>query len=527
MGIFSNKRSAGVLLHITSLPGGHGIGDFGKEALDFIGWLKKSGFCLWQVLPLGHTGFGDSPYQCFSAFAGNPLLISINNLKEIGLLSGSDEIFLQKFPKDYVDYGLVYTAKYAAFRRAWKIFATLSPNSTLKRAFFNFINSPRIAEWLDDYAMFMSLKEHFNGSAWTEWPNPIKTRKATALCEIQVQLQESISFYKFIQFLFFRQWETIRSACNDAGIKIIGDIPIYVAQDSADTWSHQSCFLLDDAGKPKCVAGVPPDYFSNTGQFWGNPIYDWEKMARNGYKWWIKRLKASLALYDYVRLDHFRGFFGYWSIPADAAYASEGKWIKGPGLDFFHEISKSLEAPLPLIAEDLGEITTDVHAGRDILNMPGMKILQFAWTPRSMEPLIPDFNSQYLPHQIIDNSVIYTGTHDNDTTRGWWNTADKRTRTCLQVYLSVDGQCIHNDLMRAAFASTASAAIVPIQDILGLGSEARMNCPGKPDGNWAWRLGDFHGVRDCTQKIRDFLLLYDRCANPPETVKTQAKEPTY
>ena len=524
----SLTRHAGILLHITSLPGNSLIGEMGQSAFDFIKWLHKAGMAYWQVLPLGHTGYGDSPYQCFSAFAGNPLLISLANLSKLGLLDAEQIVLSDSDDKNNVNYGRVYTQKMPLLNQAWQRFFKGDGDKSLHKEFDAFISDPDNAIWLEDYAMFMSLKESFNGQSWIEWPKPIRTRTKAALAEAADKLSERILYFKFLQFIFFRQWTAIKASCLENKIQIIGDLPIYVSYDSADTWANQQLFLLTKDGHPLQVAGVPPDYFSETGQLWGNPIYDWKKMAKDQYAWWKLRIKNCLKLYDYIRLDHFRGFFGYWSVRATAETAIDGKWVAGPGLAFFEALQKDFGENLPIIVEDLGEITSDIVSARKSLNLPGMSVLQFAWGTNSLEPLIPNPNSNYLPYQIEQNSIVYTGTHDNNTTRGWWDSAPKNEKTCLQVYLSVDGNCIHHDLIRCAFSTVAHTLIIPMQDLLGLGSEARMNMPGRSVGNWSWRVTQEQLSDNNAEWLYNLSLVYGRCNTPPEiAIKESCKEPEY
>ena len=478
------ERASGVLLHPTSLPGPYGIGDLGPSAYRFVDWLADSGCKLWQILPLGPTGYGDSPYQCFSAFAGNPYLISPEFLLRDDLLHSDDLVEIPDFPTDKVDFGRLIP---------WKL-------NLLERAFIRFKSAPQpvrrdyerfCAEnvsWLPDYALFMALKETYGGGAWDGWPDPLRKRDADSLAEAGRRHADAVERFSFYQFIFFRQWADLREHAHGRGIRIIGDIPIFVAYDSADVWANSELFHLDEDGQPTVVAGVPPDYFSRTGQLWGNPLYRWDVLKAAGYDWWIARFSAMLRQVDVVRLDHFRGFAGYWEIPAGSPTAETGRWVPGPGEDFLKvlkaalgDASTGLSTGLPIIAEDLGEITPDVIELRDQFNLPGMKILQFAFSG-------PD--NPFLPHNYPDNCVTYTGTHDNDTARGWYQSAPENERDFARRYLGTDGNNFAWDLVRAAWGSVAVYAIAPMQDLLGLGTEARMNYPSTLGGNWVWRMDE-------------------------------------
>ncbi len=508
-----NKRLAGILLHPTSLPGRFGIGDLGPEAYRFLDWMRDAGLAYWQVLPLGPTSYGDSPYQCFSALAGNPLLVSPEFLVRDGLLSATD-IEPPAFPAASVDYGWVIQWKGTLLRRAHDSFLAGAAPS-LQARFDAFAARPDVGAWLEDFALFMALKDAHDGQPWNTWESDLRVFKKTAIDTARRDLAPGIAFHRFAQFLFFDQWDAIRAACRERGIEIIGDAPIYVAYDSADAWANQKGIQLDKNGTPLNVAGVPPDYFSATGQLWGNPLYDWGRMEKDGYSWWIGRMRSLLALVDIVRLDHFRGFMGYWSVPFGSPTAEHGKWIKGPGAGFFEVVRRELGA-LPIIAEDLGEITTDVDEVRARLNLPGMKVMQFAWGVAPGEALVPDPNNPFLPHRHEKNAVVYSGTHDNDTSMGWWrNSSQPRERICLQLYMATDGNLAAWDLIRASFMSVANTAIVPAQDFLCLDSEARMNFPGRAEGNWCWRLSDGQLTGALAEKIRFHTVLYERCATPP------------
>jgi 4-alpha-glucanotransferase len=493
-------RGSGILLHPTSLPGPWGIGDVGPEAHRFVDFVAEAGCALWQVLPLGPTGYGDSPYQCFSAFAGNPYLVSPDLLLEDGLVTRED-LATPGFPEAAVDFGAVIPWKLAMLRRAYERFEA-GGLPALRDAFARFRVEQR--RWLDDYALFMAIKHSEGGRAWCDWPEPLRRREPAALEEAAARLADEVRREAFSQFLFFRQWSALRAHAAGRGVRIIGDVPIFVAYDSADVWAHPGLFFLDDAGRPTVVAGVPPDYFSETGQLWGNPLYRWSVHRAEGYAWWIERLAAVLAMVDIVRLDHFRGFAAYWEVPAGDATAERGRWVEGPGADFFRMVRKRL-GELPLIAEDLGKITPDVLELRDTFELPGMVILQFAWWGTQ---------SAYLPHRHRVHSVVYTGTHDNDTSRGWYASAPEHERDLLRRYLGRDGSDPATDLIRAAWASVAVFALAPMQDLLGLGGEARMNLPGRESGNWGWRIAPGAAGEGQALRLRELNRLYGRLAAP-------------
>lgn len=469
------ERAAGILLHPTSLPGGFGIGDLGPAARSWIDDLAESGCSLWQVLPLGPTGYGDSPYQCFSSFAGNPYLLSPELLVEDGLLEPGDLAGAPALPDDEVDYGAVIRWKLSLLDRAFHRFAGRRRRRR-SRAVAAFREEH--GAWLDDFALFMAIKEVHESRSWVEWPPPLRDRHPGALRQARETLVRRVQRHLFFQFLFFRQWAALRDHAAAQRIRIVGDLPIFVAHDSADVWADRELFLLGDDGRPTVVAGVPPDYFSATGQLWGNPLYRWEAHRAGGYDWWLRRLGAVLDMVDVVRLDHFRGFAGYWEVPGDAPTAERGRWVDAPGEHFLTTVRDTLGS-LPIIAEDLGEITPDVIALRDTFELPGMKILQFAFSD--------DESNEFLPHHYPDQCVVYTGTHDNDTTIGWYQTAPAEERAFARRYLGVEGRDIAWDLIEAAWKSRAAYAVAPLQDVLRLGPEARMNYPGRPAGNWRWR----------------------------------------
>lgn len=497
-------------MHVTSLPGGHGIGDLGASAHDFVEFLAAAGQAIWQMLPLGPTGYGDSPYQLFSAFAGNALLIDLKSLQEQGLLSALDLNISPRLPDDYVDYGRVIQVKQALLGKA--AYAFLSDSTAGDRASFdNFCIAN--ADWLDDYALFMACKSVYKDAVWADWDAGIRRRQPSALQEWRERLAPQIAIHKFAQFEFSRQWEKLKAHCKKYGIRVMGDVPIYVAHDSADVWSHPELFRLDESSRPEAIAGVPPDYFSATGQLWGNPLYRWDVSAASGHRWWIERFRASLKLFDMVRLDHFRGFEAYWEIPAGSTTAQAGRWVKGPGAEFFRIVKTELKQ-LPFVAENLGVITPEVEAMRREFGFPGMSLLQFAF---GNDPQGPSFR----PHNYSRELVAYTGGHDNDTTVGWWNSAGigesirteediRKERAFARAYLGFENDPVNWVFIRAVLASVAEVAIVPLQDVLGLGTEARMNLPGTLSGNWKWRYKQNALTTDLSECLRKMNRLYDR-----------------
>jgi 4-alpha-glucanotransferase len=490
------ERCCGILLHPSSLPGPYGIGDLGPSAYRWLDWLAASGVRLWQILPLGPTGYGDSPYQCFSAFAGNPYLVSPDLLMEMELLNREDLTDMPAWEARRVDYGQLYQWKPALLAKAYAHF--LADPESLLPEFDAFLAEN--ATWLDDYALFMAIKEVHGGGPWNGWPEPLRQRNPAALVEARKNLAERVSLYSFTQFLFFKQWYALKGYANEHNLQVIGDIPLFVAYDSSDVWAHPELFYLDPDGAPTVVAGVPPDYFSPTGQLWGNPLYRWDVHRAGGYAWWLDRIRAALRLVDIVRIDHFRGFAGYWEIPAGNPTAEHGRWVPGPGADLFNVIEKKL-GDLPIIAEDLGVITPDVVALRDQFGFPGMKILQFAFSG-------PD--NVFLPHFYPQNCVVYSGTHDNDTSRGWYESVPEGEKDFARRYLRVDGSDIPWDLIRAGWGSTAVFALAPMQDLLGLGTEARMNFPSRLGGNWEWRMTEDALNRDLQSMIQELNWLYHR-----------------
>ncbi len=496
----SFPRTSGVLLHPTSLPQGSGIGDLGKAAYEFVDFLEEAGQSLWQVLPLGPTGYGDSPYQSFSAFAGNPLLISLETLVEDGVLSAADLAEASNFPQDRVEYGAVIEFKTRMLTKAHGNFAAQASEAD-KANYLNF--AKQTDWWLEDYATFRAIKDQCGGQEWTKWEPYLRDRQNEAMHFFRENNAIEISRHKFWQYLFFKQWLKLAEYANSKGVKIIGDIPIFVAHDSADVWASPHLFHLDEEGHPTSVAGVPPDYFSETGQLWGNPLYRWDVMAKDGYQWWIKRIRATLSQVDIIRLDHFRGFEKYWAVPAGEETAVNGNWELGPGAKLFNAIKQAFanaEGQLPIIAEDLGFITPEVHQLRHEFGFPGMYVLQFCFGPSAEE----DKNK---PYSFVPNSVVYPGTHDNDTIMGWFTAENgstvsseevQREREFILKYIGTDGSELNWDFIRVALASVADTAIISLQDVLGLGSEARMNVPSRESGNWSWRFQ----AKDLTPELR-------------------------
>ena len=491
----SHKRQSGILLHPTSLPGPGGIGSLGNEAYRFVDFLVKAGQSIWQVLPLGPTGYGNSPYSCYSAFAGNPLLIDLDALADEGDM---DEADLQTgFPDQRVDYSRIEDYKYFLLHRAAEKFFASGDNSRMEE-FRRFCDT---SPWLHDYALYMAVNAANQGKSWSHWPEGIARRSAAALEEYSASLAPAVRMQKYMQWQFFRQWEKVKQYANAGGVEIIGDIPIFIAYDSADVWVNPHLFHLDESGRPLVVAGVPPDYFSETGQLWGTPLYNWEVTAFHGFSWWVERMKSALFLYDRIRIDHFRGFESYWEVPATEKTAVNGRWVKGPGEALFNALIDNL-GPLPVIAEDLGVITPDVEALRDRFGFPGMKILQFAFGSGP--------TNTYLPHNYQRHSVVYTGTHDNDTTTGWFAALAVEGQKEVLDYLNTDGKDISWDMIRAALASVAGTAVIPLQDILSLDSSARMNIPGIPSSNWAWRFRSDELTEIVVSRLHHLTGLYGR-----------------
>ena len=495
------RRASGILLHPTSFPSRFGIGDLGKEAYRFLDFLDHSFQRVWQILPLGPTGYGNSPYLCYSALAGNPLLISPEKLVEAELLSEEDFVNLPEFSLDFIDYDLVISTKMPLLQKAFDNFK-LNPSKEQEKKFKEFCQQH--IYWLDDYALFMSIKEANDGAAWYEWDKSLAKREAKAIATVQEELSEAIFYHKFLQFIFFSQWTELKKYANERKIQIFGDIPIYVAHDSADVWSHSEIFCLDEEnGQAALMAGVPPDYFSATGQLWGNPVYDWKELQKTNFDWWIKRIQGMLEYVDIMRIDHFRGFQAYWAVPEGEETAIKGEWLEAPGEEFFELLSQKL-GKLPIVAEDLGVITPEVEALRDRFGFPGMKVLHFAFDSDRANPFLP-FNYSN------PNCVVYTGTHDNDTTIGWFEKRSHEENARVIDYLGClcdDG--IHWNLMRLALGSAANQAIFPFQDILGLGSDARMNTPGVAEGNWRWRYRPEAVNYELGDRLKYFTYLYGR-----------------
>ena len=502
-------RAAGILLHPTSLPNKYGIGDFGTEAFEFVDFLQKSKQTYWQVLPLGQTGYGDSPYQCFSAFAGNIYLISPDKLLEAGFLTEQDLADPPEFGEGKVDFGKMIDFKLPLLKKAFENFRR-TDDGQLAENFRFFCQSN--AFWLEDYALFRAIKLSQDQKSWQEWDEPLKLRQPEALEKARKELDDECFAQKFYQFAFFRQWDALKKYANEKGVKIVGDVPIFVALDSADVWCNPAQFKLNEDGSPKTVAGVPPDYFSKTGQLWGNPIYNWDNMRRDNFSWWTARVSSTLKLVDIVRVDHFRGFAASWEVPGGDETAERGEWVNVPGMELFQTLKHRI-GDLPFWAEDLGVITPDVEELRDSFGFPGMRILQFAFGG--------DAKNLDLPHNYIKNSVAFTGTHDNDTTVGWFNSVagqgsgrdaaqiEKEQKFCLD-YLKSDGREIHWDFVRAVWASVADTAIAPMQDLLGLGNEARMNLPASTSGNWNWqcKAGDFSD--EIAERLKHLTEIYGR-----------------
>ena len=488
-------RSSGILLHPTSLPGRFGIGDLGPRAHEFVDFLAESGQRWWQVLPLGPTGGMNSPYQSHSSFAGNPLLISPEAMVERGWLRSSDLNDSPTLPTDQVDFIGVARSKENLLRRAFQTFSLDDPG------YQEFLAAS--SGWLDDYALFVALKEANGGKAWYQWEREVAARKASALARWRDKLGASIRYHQFVQYVFETQMQSLRKRCAEKGINLIGDIPIFVAHDSADVWARPDLFFLDARGRLTVQAGVPPDYFSQTGQLWGNPLYRWETHEQEGFAWWIDRLSALLKRVDLIRIDHFRGFEAYWEVEGKAKTAAKGRWVQAPGIAFFKALRQRF-TDLPLIAEDLGVITPQVEALRDEFGLPGMRVLQFGFS-------ISAEDEKYLPHRFVPHCVVYTGTHDNDTSRGWLTSKHvQTTQSAEQVhaqrayalrYLGSTGKDFHWDMIRLALSSIAEIAIIPMQDVLGLDSRARMNVPGKAEGNWGWR----YRAAQLTAKLKDHL----------------------
>lgn len=545
----SFERSSGILLHPTSLPGKFGIGDLGSYAYYFVDFLENAKQTLWQILPLGPTSFGDSPYQSFSTFAGNPLLISPELLIKEELLDSSIESKIPFFSEMQIDYGEVILYKNSLFKKAYQTFKkkiTSLGGKELSNQFKDFCEKNEF--WLEDYSLFVSLKDYFiekrksagetkewkafeeltkdtlsenlqkdyyYGAVWSTWPAEIAARKPSAIKSWKTKLSDSIQYYKFLQFYFSRQWLELKKYANDAGISLIGDIPIFVAYDSADVWANPKNFYLDTDGFPTIVAGVPPDYFSATGQLWGNPLYNWAQHEKEGYKWWIARIKNVLHMVDIIRIDHFRGFESYWAVPFGDKDATGGEWKQGPNSALFLAIEKEL-GELPIIAEDLGIITEEVKQLRDTLGFPGMKVLQFAFDDSE--------NNEYLPHNYDKNAVVYTGTHDNDTTVGWYEKASTAEQDKFRRYMNVDAARPSWDFIRLAMSSTAVFSIFPLQDVLCLNGDFRMNMPSTASGNWQFRFKSDMLTQEHAKELAYLTNLFARKTKNPAKLKGKEKE---
>lgn len=487
-------RGSGILMHITSLPGPYGVGTFGKSAYDFVDFLRKAGQTHWQLLPLNPTGYGDSPYQSCSAYAGNHYLIDLDTLIQEGLLLPEEVNGISwNQREDRVDFGLLYQNRMSILRLAFSRF-------TQEEMLDHFCR--KNGDWLPDFALFMALKDQFGGKPWYQWEEPLKRREPEAIWKARRRLGDEIRFYSFVQYLFDRQWSALRSYAREKGICIIGDVPIYVPLDSVEVWSSPAMFQLDEQRNPTAVAGCPPDAFSADGQLWGNPLFAWDAMAKDGYRWWISRLAAAGRRYDVVRLDHFRGFEAYWSVPAGDTTAKNGTWVKGPGLAFIQAVQQALP-DLQMIAEDLGFLTPEVLALRDDAGLPGMKVLEFAFDSR--EP------SDYLPHNYIQNTVCYTGTHDNLTLQQWFETAPEEAVAYAAAYMGLSEQeGFVWGTIRTALSSVSDLCVIPMQDYLGLGGEARMNFPGTLGNNWVWRTAENSFSDSLAEKIYWLTCLYGR-----------------
>ncbi|WP_303917857.1 4-alpha-glucanotransferase [Draconibacterium sediminis] len=488
------NRKSGILLHITSLPGQEGVGTLGKEAYAFVDFLEESGQKLWQILPLGPVGAGNSPYQCYSAFAGNPVLIDLELLLDEDLLSADDLGTIPVFKKSKVEFDKVSAWKNLLLKKAFQHFQ-VKKFDHFRDEYYHFLNEH--GWWLNDYALFISVREYFGGLHWNEWDRGIKFREPEAVNDLSEKLEPQIAFEKFVQFMFFRQWHKLKRYANEKGIQIVGDVPLYVSGDSSDVWTNTDIFLLNDELNPTEVGGVPPDYFSETGQLWGNPVFDWQRLKERDYDWWMARLHFNLNMFNLVRIDHFRGLESFWSVAADEETAINGKWVPAHGYEMLSLI-KSQIGVLPFIAEDLGIITTEVDHLRERFNLPGMKVLQFAFTT--------DATNRDLPHNYERNYVVYSGTHDNNTTLGWLNAVEGEEKELVAKYVSEEHAA--KQIMEMALASVADTAILPMQDVLELDEKSRMNTPGTATGNWDWRfqwkqlkVGQKKFLRETTEKF--------------------------
>ncbi|WP_408070362.1 4-alpha-glucanotransferase [Butyrivibrio sp. JL13D10] len=504
-----SKRACGVLMPIFSLPSKYGIGAFSKEAYEFVDFLAKTGQSYWQILPLGPTSYGDSPYQSFSTFAGNPYFIDLEKLVEMNFLT-EEELEKVNFGSNdtVIDYARLFKTRYVVLYNAFvksglSVDSTAEADPKFKKEFDKFVKDN--TDWLPDYALYMSLKKRYDGLSWVEWSEDLKLRKKEALEEAKAKHADRIKFHEFIQFLFMKQWFDLKAYANSKGIDIIGDIPIYVAFDSADTWANPKLFQLDKKNMPIAVAGCPPDAFARTGQLWGNPLYKWDYHESTGFKWWLNRIKGCYKLYDVIRIDHFRGFDEYYSIPYGDPTAENGKWVKGPGYKLFEVMKKEL-GDIRVIAEDLGFLTPSVLKLVKKTGFPGMKILQFAFDARE--------ESDYLPHNYTQNSIVYTGTHDNDTTLSWYNTIPREDKRFAKKYLNIKtNKDVVWEFIRATFSSVSNTAIIPMQDYLGLGKEGRINTPSTLGNNWTWRMKDDALTDELAERMLDMARTYGRSAN--------------
>ena len=492
-------RASGILLHPTSLPGSYGSGDFGRDAYHFVDWLAAAGQKLWQILPLGGIGPGNSPYMSTSAFAGNVLLIDLDDLKSNGWIHESELIPNEGLQAQRIDFGNVHAFRMDKLKLAAKRF--LSDKQHHHDDFHDFCQTEK--SWLDDYALFMALSDKFNWQDWGNWEPKLARREPKAMQQAATKLAKQIDFWRFCQWRFFKQWRALKSYANQKNVQIVGDIPIFIAYQSAEVWARQDLFELGENNQPTVVAGVPPDYFSATGQRWGNPLYRWNAHAAENYAWWIDRIRKTFELVDIVRIDHFRGFAGYWEIPAHEATAMHGRWLPGPGENLFNAIQAAL-GKLPIIAEDLGVVTPDVVALLEQFELPGMRILQFAFGGSADNP--------YLPHNYVRNTVVYGGTHDNNTSIGWFNSSPAREQAFVCKYLNSSGEQIHWDIIHAASQSIANIAIHSFQDVLGLDAEHRMNLPGQASGYWEWRFTWEQVESECADKLYEITALHGRCA---------------
>jgi len=513
----TSDRAAGILLHPTSLPGPHGVGDLGAAAYRFVDFLEAGRQSLWQLMPLGPVGLGNSPYASSSAFAGSPLLVALEPLVASGWLD-ADDLRDASFEPDRVEYVAADEFKHAKLRVAYDNFSERASRED-RAALGEFQERER--GWLDDVALFAALKDE-HGGAWWGWPREVALRHPAALDAARRDLADRVAYHQFSQWVFWSQWAELRAYANARGIQIVGDIPIFVAQDSVDVWANRDIFHLDEHGQPTVVAGVPPDYFSPTGQRWGNPLYNWARLAETGYAWWIERFRATLRLVDLIRLDHFRGFQAYWEVPAAELTALKGRWLPGPGTLLFEAVHDAL-GELPIIVEDLGDITPAVIALRETLGFPGMKVLQFAFGEDAARE-VPFGENPYLPHNYEEPYVAYTGTHDNDTTVGWYASRGEDEKHAIRRYLGRSGDDVAWDFIRLALASVARYVIVPLQDVLSLGSEARMNVPGVPADNWAWRYRDDMLLPEHAERLAELTATYGRWQNRPEEPEATAAD---